>query len=64
MPDVGDLDDDLWHAFLARHRLGMGEQEAFLDYLTEQPDLSIDSMTALEQVYQAFLRRDLPPTAS
>jgi hypothetical protein len=63
MPYAGELDDDLWHAFLARHLIGLDEQEAFLDYLTEQPYLAIDSMAALEQVYRSFLRRDLPPTA-
>jgi hypothetical protein len=64
MADTSEFDEDLWHAFLARHHLGMDEQEAFLDYLTEQPELAMDSMAALEQVYRTFLRRDLPPTAS
>jgi hypothetical protein len=63
MAETGEFDEDLWHAFLARHVLGMEEQEAFLDYLAEQPELAMDSMATLEQVYMAFLRRDLPPTA-
>ena len=63
MAETGEFDEDLWRAFLARHVLSLDEQDAFLEYLTEQPELAMDSMAALEQVYMAFLRRDLPPTA-
>jgi hypothetical protein len=64
MADTDEFDADLWHAFLARHVLSLDEQDAFLEYLTEQPELVMDSMATLDRVYMAFLRRDLPPTAS
>jgi hypothetical protein len=55
------MPDDVWHTFLAKHHLTLEDQEAFLDYLTEQPDLPIATVRDLEQVYWVYLRRGPPP---
>jgi hypothetical protein len=51
------VDSKLWQEFVARHHVGIMDQEAFLDYLTHLEAPSLETMPALEKVYQRFLRQ-------
>jgi hypothetical protein len=58
--DPDNVSSDLWHTFIAKHRVGETDQEAFLDYLTRPGAPSAESLEALEEAYRRFLRQGPP----
>ena len=66
MSSPSDLPCDraVWQAFLARHRLGPGEQAAFLTYLTRPHALPVGTVQDLEDDYLEFLHSGGSPEAA
>jgi hypothetical protein len=50
-------DEHLWDHFLERHPLSLGDEDAFLEYVTQPDTPAIADLDDLEALYREFQHR-------